>query len=390
MKGDEIIRMVQFYIPTLGLLKIISCFFCLIIISLLVQWGISRLLVWLTNKVINIDGYGKWHHELHRYNVYKNILRSVPFFVISEGIKFVYHIGNIAEYISRFASAIIWVYIFAALIGLLSVIQSIYSARTRSIKVYIQVGKLLLIVIGIVLVLSVLINRSPLWMISGLGALSAVLLLVFKDTLLSLVAGTQLTTNDMLRIGDWIEMPQSNADGYVRDIALHTVKIQNWDNTVTTVPTYKLFSESYRNYRQMFESGGRRIKRVIYIDISSIRVMNKVEITELMKMSLLSNYLELNYKEQDHFMNISLFRYYMTAFLKSHNELRQDMPMLVRMMEQKSEGMPIEIYCFTALTAWAEHERIQGEIFDHINDIIYKFQLRFYQKPSMHNFMQCN
>jgi miniconductance mechanosensitive channel len=142
-----------------------------------------------------------------------------------------------------------------------------------------------------VLVLSILIDRSPLWMLSGLGALSAVLLLVFKDTLLSLVASTQLTSNDMLRIGDWIEMPQSNADGFVKDIALHTVKVQNWDNTVTTVPTYKLFSESYRNYRQMFESGGRRIKRTLRIDATCVRFLTDEETLHLMHFRLLHDYL---------------------------------------------------------------------------------------------------
>ncbi|MCJ9714521.1 mechanosensitive ion channel family protein, partial [Bordetella hinzii] len=157
--------------------------------------------------------------------------------------------------------------------------------------------KLIMMAICVVLVLSILMDRSPLWMISGLGALSAVLLLVFKDTLLSLVASTQLTSNDMLRIGDWIEMPQANADGFVKDIALHTVKVQNWDNTVTTVPTYKLFSESYRNYRQMFESGGRRIKRTLRIDATSVRFLDAEESRRLMRFRLLHDYLQA--KESD-------------------------------------------------------------------------------------------
>ncbi len=181
--------------------------------------------------------------------------------------------GRYALAVERLSHAGTWICIFTMLMGGLGAWQDVYAgstrAQTRSIKGYVQVGRLGLWLVCGVLVLSILIDRSPLWMLSGLGALSAILLLVFKDTLLSLVASTQLTSNDMLRIGDWIEMPQCNADGYVKDIALHTVKVQNWDNTVTTVPTYKLFSESYRNYRQMFESGARRIKRTLRIDAAA-------------------------------------------------------------------------------------------------------------------------
>src|SRR5690606_24677708 len=164
-------------------------------------------------------------------------------------------------------------------------------AQTRSIKGYLELGKIIFWAICLILVISILVDRSPLLMLSGLGALSAVLLLVFKDTLLSLVASTQMTSNDMLRIGDWIEMPQANADGFVIDMALHTVKVQNWDKTVTTVPTYKLFSESYRNWRYMFESGGRRIKRTMRIDASTVRFLQEAEIQDLGRFALLQEYL---------------------------------------------------------------------------------------------------
>jgi miniconductance mechanosensitive channel len=248
-------------------------------------------------------------------------------------------------------------------------------------------------------VLSILIDRSPLWMISGLGALSAVLLLVFKDTLLSLVASTQLTSNDMLRIGDWIEMPQSNADGFVKDIALHTVKVQNWDNTVTTVPTYKLFSESYRNYRHMFESGGRRIKRTVRIDSASVRFLTDDEAQRLMRFRLLHDYLQAKTHDiaqanqtmgelasvpanRRRLTNIGTLRAYALAYLKQNPEVRQDMAMMVRMMEPTSEGIPVEVYCFTAVTAWVEYERIQGDIFDHLLAILPELGLRLYQQPS--------
>jgi miniconductance mechanosensitive channel len=272
-------------------------------------------------------------------------------------------------------------------------------AQTRSIKGYVQVTRLGLILICGVTVLSILIERSPLWMLSGLGALSAVLLLVFKDTLLSLVASTQLTSNDMLRIGDWIEMPQANADGYVTDIALHTVKVQNWDNTVTTVPTYKLFSESYRNYRQMFESGARRIKRTLRVDATSVRFLSDEEIQALMRFQLLREYLVEKLAEvadanqhlgesggdpvnRRRLTNIGTFRAYGLAYLRADSHMRQDLLMTVRMMEPDSEGIPLEFYCFTTRTSLTDFEVVQGDLFDHLLAILPEMGLRLYQAPS--------
>jgi miniconductance mechanosensitive channel len=323
--------------------------------------------------------------------------------VVALGLGEVPYIGRAANVIERLAHAGAWICVFLAMGGALSAWQEVYSssreAQTRSIKGYIQIGKLALALICGVLVLSIVIDRSPLWMLSGLGAISAVLLLVFKDTLLSLVASTQLTSNDMLRIGDWIEMPQSNADGFVKDIALHTVKVQNWDNTVTTVPTYKLFSESYRNYRQMFESGGRRIKRTIRIDATCVRFLTDEETVRFMSFRLLRDYLSEKQIEVEQanrnlgelasepanlrrLTNIGTFRAYGLAYLQHHPEIRQDMSMMVRMMEPQSEGIPIEVYCFTAVTAWAQYERIQGDVFDHLLSILPEMGLRLYQAPS--------
>jgi len=287
--------------------------------------------------------------------------------------------------------------------------QDTYSStargQTRSIKGYLELGKILLWGVCAILVFSTLIDRSPILMLSGLGALSAVLLLVFKDTLLSLVASTQMTSNDMLRIGDWIEMPQANADGFVIDIALHTVKVQNWDKTVTTIPTYKLFSESYRNWRHMFESGGRRIKRTLRINAASVRFLSDDEVRELSRFALLRDYLAG--KEQDilesnkalgpvaeqavnrrRLTNIGTFRAYATAYVKQNREIRQDMLLLVRMMEPDAQGIPIELYCFAANTAWVEYERIQGDIFDHLLAILPEMSLQLYQAPSGADFAQ--
>ncbi|WP_313700564.1 mechanosensitive ion channel family protein [Achromobacter sp.] len=375
----------------------------LILTALFVQWVVARIVLLLAHRLLVASGRGDWDKALQRRRAYQNLWYAVPFAVVSVGIDLVPHAERAVSVVGRLAHAGAWICVFIAFSGVLSAWQDTYSAttraQTRSIKGYIQIGKLILAAVCTVLVLSILIDRSPLWMISGLGALSAVLLLVFKDTLLSLVASTQLTSNDMLRIGDWIEMPQCNADGFVKDIALHTVKVQNWDNTVTTVPTYKLFSESYRNYRHMFESGGRRIKRTIRIDAASVRFLTDDEAQRLMKFRLLHDYLQS--KTQDivqanqtlgelasvpanrrRLTNIGTLRAYALAFLKQNPEIRQDMAMMVRMMEPTAEGIPVEVYCFTAVTAWVEYERIQGDVFDHLLAILPELGLRLYQQPS--------
>lgn len=375
----------------------------LILTALFVQWVVARVVLLLAHRLLVASGRVDWDKALQRRRAYQNLWYAVPFAVVSVGIDLVPHAERAVSVVGRLAHAGAWICVFIAFSGVLSAWQDTYSAttraQTRSIKGYIQIGKLILAAVCTVLVLSILIDRSPLWMISGLGALSAVLLLVFKDTLLSLVASTQLTSNDMLRIGDWIEMPQCNADGFVKDIALHTVKVQNWDNTVTTVPTYKLFSESYRNYRHMFESGGRRIKRTVRIDAASVRFLTDDEAQRLMKFRLLHDYLQS--KTQDivqanqtlgelasvpanrrRLTNIGTLRAYALAFLKQNPEIRQDMAMMVRMMEPTSEGIPVEVYCFTAVTAWVEYERIQGDVFDHLLAILPELGLRLYQQPS--------
>ncbi|CAM5198141.1 Small-conductance mechanosensitive channel OS=Castellaniella defragrans (strain DSM / CCUG 39792/ 65Phen) OX=1437824 GN=BN940_08781 PE=4 SV=1 [Castellaniella denitrificans] len=230
------------------------------------------------------------------------------------------------------------------------------------------------------------------------------LLLVFKDTLLSLVASTQMNTNDMLRIGDWIEMPQAGADGFVIDMALHTVKVQNWDKTVTTIPTYKLFSEGYRNWRQMFESGGRRIKCTLRIDAESVRFLDDGQILALRRYRLLGDYLaakqsaleDANQALQEEaagipanrrrLTNLGTFRAYALACLQQNPDIRQDMTMIVRMLEPDSQGIPVEVYCFSRLTAWADYERVQGDLFDHLLAILPELSLRVYQAPSGHAF----
>ncbi|MCD0505149.1 mechanosensitive ion channel family protein [Bordetella petrii] len=404
MEWERLVVRLGEYVPTQVWAQTLVGIGALILAALVAQWVGALIVLKCAHRLLVLTGREDWDKALRRRRAYQNFWYAVPFAVVSLGIGLVPHVEQAVTVVGRLAHAAAWICIFMAVSGVLSAWQDTYSAttraQTRSIKGYIQIGKLMLIAICTVLVLSILLDRSPLWMISGLGALSAVLLLVFKDTLLSLVASTQLTSNDMLRIGDWIEMPQSNADGFVRDIALHTVKVQNWDNTVTTVPTYKLFSESYRNYRHMFESGGRRIKRTLRVDATTVRFLNEDEAERLMRFRLLHDYLAAKQTDlrqanselgadvaelpvnRRRLTNIGTFRAYALAYLKRHPELRQDMAMMVRMMEPQSDGIPVEVYCFTALTAWVEFERIQGDVFDHLLAILPELGLRLYQQPS--------
>jgi len=366
-------------------------------------WIVDKVLIAVARRMLQAGGRADWSDALEKRHVFRNLSYMATLVVITVNIALLPISERHMASITRVLQAVALVFLFMCLSGLLKAWQDTYSAstraQTRSIKGYLELARIVLWCIGAILVFSLLIDQSPLLMLSGLGAISAVLLLVFKDTLLSLVASTQMTSNDMLRIGDWIEMPQANADGFVVDIALHTVKVRNWDNTITTVPTYKLFSESYRNWRQMFESGGRRIKRTLRINAASVRFLTDEETHQLRRFHLLADYLadkesELQASNQAlgelagepvnrrRLTNLGTFRAYTLAYLKQHREINQDMTMMVRMMEPSSEGIPVELYCFTASTAWVDYERIQGDVFDHLLAILPEMHLQLYQSPS--------
>lgn len=254
------------------------------------------------------------------------------------------------------------------------------------------------ILIGIMIV-SLLMGKSPLLLLSGLGAMTAVLMLVFKDPILGLVAGIQLSANDMLKIGDWLEMPKYGADGAVTDIGLTTVKVRNWDNTVTTIPTYALISDSFKNWRSMSESGGRRIKRSLNIDTGSVHFLSEEEQRRLQRNPLLHSYLNVKTQELSQhnqgiavdlasplngrrLTNLGTLRAYLEAYLRAHPRIHQNMTLMVRQLAPTPEGLPLEIYAFTNTTVWAEYESIQADIFDHILAVIDEFGLRVHQTPT--------
>ena len=328
----------------------------------------------------------------------------IPLLIISRGIVLVPHLPEaVVTVVVNVVRALIVLSVAMAISWALNYANELYArrpeARSRPIKGYVQVVKIAVFCGAAILMIAVLIEQSPLLLLSGLGAMAAVLLLVFKDTILSLVASVQLTSNDMLRVGDWIEMPSMDADGDVVDIALHTVKVQNFDKTITTIPTYKLINESYRNWRGMAESGGRRIKRAIHLDQNTLRFLTEQELADLRRFRLLRDYLDR--KEQElrdwnaremagednpvnarRITNIGTFRAYVLAFLRTHPQINHEMTTLVRQLEPTPAGLPLEIYTFAATTQFAEYESIQSDIFDHLLAILPEFGLRVFQEPS--------
>ena len=271
-------------------------------------------------------------------------------------------------------------------------------ARERPIKGYLQLAKILAWVVAAILVVAALVNRSPVGLLTGLGAMTAVLMLVFKDTLLSLVASMQLASNDMLRVGDWIEMPSQGVDGDVVDISLHTVKVQNWDKTISTIPTHLLISESFRNWRGMTDAGGRRIKRALLVDQRSVRFLDQDERQRLRRIALIDEYLDQQREELQDYnaqleaagkdpvnnrraTNLGTFRAYVAAYLRSHPGVHQDLTLMVRQLDPTPQGLPLEVYCFSADVGWVAYENLAGDIFDHLLAVLPEFGLRIYQQP---------
>lgn len=274
--------------------------------------------------------------------------------------------------------------------------ESIESLKNKPIKGYVQIVKIIVTSFIAIIIFAIITGQSVAYYISGLGALTAVLLLIFQDTILSFVASVQIGQNDIIKIGDWIEVSEFGADGDVVDIALHTVKVQNWDKTITTIPTSKIVNTSVKNWRAMSEYGGRRIKRSLLIDISSIKFLNKTELEELEEIAPLKKYITSKIEEVDKFnnsisgsdtpqeirrlTNIGTYRAYVESYLKQNSNLNTDtMTFLVRQLPSSPEGVPIEIYTFTNTTEWVKYEQIQSDIFDHLFAILPKFGLRVFQ-----------
>ncbi|MFZ4799233.1 MAG: mechanosensitive ion channel family protein [Bacteroidia bacterium] len=287
--------------------------------------------------------------------------------------------------------------------ALIEIYQNYEISKFKPIKGYIQIMKIIIYLIGGIIIISILINKSPIYLLTGLGAISAVLMLIFKDTLLGFVASIQLSSNDMLRPGDWITINKFGADGTVMDINLTTVKIENFDKTITTVPTYTLISDAFQNWRGMEESGVRRIKRSIIINMSSIKFCTPEMLAKFNKMKLIENYIKetqqalelynienktddsqiVNGKRQT---NLGVLRAYIQAYLQSNPDLSKENSLIVRQLQPTEKGLPIEIYAFSTILEWGKYEDLMADIFDHILAVVPEFELQIFQNPSGSDF----
>jgi miniconductance mechanosensitive channel len=297
--------------------------------------------------------------------------------------------------------------VMLALDALLNAAEDIYRQFDASgeipIKGFVQVLKIALYFLSTVFVISILLDKTPVYLLSGIGAMTAVLMLIFRDAILGFVAGIQLAANKMVANGDWIEMPKYGADGDVLEVSLTTVKVQNWDKTITTIPTYALISESFKNWRGMQESGGRRIKRAVSIDMNSIRFCDGEMLDRFAKIRFIADYIEQKKRELADYnhaenvdnaslvngrrmTNIGTFRAYVTAYLRNHPHINRDMTFLIRQLSPTEHGLPIEIYVFSKDQVWANYEAIQADIFDHILAVVPEFDLRVYQNPTGNDF----
>lgn len=399
--------MEPYYIQLVGWLEDYPLALTLVCLCLL------ALVAWVANyavKVILVRGiHGllkrtPWKGDdlLIEHKVISRLSNVVPAMILSNGAKLV---PGLPAGVEKVVENVCWAFIILTLTiafcSTLDVFNILWNQRTgarhKPIKGYVQIIKILAYLVAAILMIAALIDRSPIILLSGLGAMAAVLMLVFQDTLLSLVASVQISSNGMLRHGDWIEMPQANADGDIIDIALHTVRVQNWDKTITTIPTKKFLTESFKNWRGMAESGGRRIKRSLFIDQNSVHFLTAEEKKHLREFVLLREYLDGKEQEIEDWnkrygdsspvnlrriTNLGTFRAYVQQYLKSHQGINHGMTLLVRQLSLTPEGIPLELYCFTNTVAWAAYEGIQSDVFDHMLAILPEFGLRIFQAPS--------
>ena len=344
-----------------------------------------------------------WSEIFLHDKVLRRLAQTAPALVLQIGVSAIPHLPARAQLLNL-AIAVTIVFVLRTVNALLDAMNEAHDREeqrrlsTHSIKSYVQLAKLLAFMVAAVHIVATLLDRSPLLLLSGLGAMSAVLMLVFKDTILSFTAGVQLGSNDMIRVGDWVEMPQVGADGFVIDIALNIVKVQNWDKTITTIPTWKLMSDSFKNWRGMSQSGMRRIRRALRIDTDTIAVLSDAQLEHLSKIALLQDFLAQRRAQIAalpasalvqaapfaplQLTNLELLRAYAYAYLQVHPGIQHDTYLLVRTLEPTTEGVPLELYCYTSTSVWLEYENIQGSIFDHLIGVLPEFGLRLYQRPS--------
>ena len=332
-----------------------------------------------------------WDDYLLSDEVLNNACHLVPPVLLSVFLPMILPLG---EDLMWLVDKVCDIYLIVIVLKLLcSVVNSLYAIsnehermKDKSIKGFYQMLKLVIICIGVIIIVSTLLDKSPVVILTGLGAGAAILMLVFQDTIKGLVAGVQLAANDMVRPGDWIEMPKYGADGDVIEVSLTTVKVRNWDKTITTVPPYALVNDSFQNWRGMFESGGRRIKRSINIDMNTVRFCTPEEFASLKDMPWMKNFTPTGKKE----VNLHIFRHYLEEYIRNHPKVNKEQTMMVRQLQPTAQGLPLELYFFSADTAWIKYEQLQAEVFDHLLAVMSEFGLKVFQSPTGKDFMGLN
>ena len=372
----------------------------IIIVCILANFIAKKIVIRFIIKIIHKNKF-TWDNILLESKIFHRLSHLVPAIIIF------YSAAIFPTYqstIEKFAIPYMIIVALGLLNSLLTAFHDIYKtyeiSKIRPIKSYIQVAKIANYIIGTILVIANLLGENPIILLSGIGALSAVFMLVFRDSLLGLVAGIQLTANDMVRVGDWIEMPKYGANGDVIDISLNTVKVRNFDRTITSVPSYALISDSFINWRGMQASGNRRIKRSLFIDITSISFCSEELLEKCKKIHLLKDYIVHRQKEIEEYnqkhqidrlansvngralTNIGLFRAYITQYLIHHPGINEEATLMVRQLAPTENGLPLEIYAFANTVVWTEYESIQSDIFDHLFAVAQEFGLRLFQMPT--------
>jgi len=388
-------------------IKILTITLIIILLSIIADKIAKQIIVKFISGIVKRTK-NNWDDIIFNGKVFNRLAHFAPALVVHWSVD--YALIGFPEVVD-FIQMVIYIYmtIVATLVinSFIKALHDIYLhskiSHNRPIKGYVQLVNIFIYFIAAIFIISILTGRPATNLLAGLGAMAAVLMLVFKDTILGLVASVQLSANNMVEIGDWISMPSQNADGTVLEISLNTVKVQNWDKTIATIPTYALVTESFSNWRGMEESGGRRIKRSINIDMTSVRFCTQEMIEKFKKIEYLSDYIETKIQELNDFntensiddsvlvngrrmTNIGTFRKYIEEYLKSNPHIHKDMTFLVRQMQPSEKGIPIEIYVFSNDQAWNNYEDIQADIFDHILAIIPEFELQVFQNPSSYSF----
>jgi miniconductance mechanosensitive channel len=355
-----------------------------VLVASIVVYYILKFIINRFLKRIVLKSKSKWDDYLYENKVFTRLCLIIPALILE-----IFLASVISDYPKaiHFIEVVLEIYTAAILIlvanSFLNSVYHIYSdfevANSKPIKGYVQILKIIVYMVGGIIISSMLIGQSPIKLLAGLGAISAVLLLIFKDPILGFVAGVQISTNNMLEIGDWMSMPARNVDGTVIDISLLIVKVRNWDNSISTIPTYTLITESFQNWRDLMASGGRRMKRFLLIDLSSIKPVDKELLKKLEKYQLPELAPGKGAKEQT---NLGHFRYYLMDLLRTHPDVNQQMTILVRQLQPTQDGLPLELIAYSPLSDLAMFENFQSGLFEHIISILPEFDLRLYQKDN--------